>query len=276
MKQFIILLFLTILTFSGIQAQATFKKWEKKTVYGKEMIHVYYDLANTGNGFFDVTLIAYIDDVRVVASQGAVAGDVGKKIRHGKKKKIVWDVYVDLVNMDGNLRFEIQAEGLQGVPPPTPITDYAIAGSAGGLGLILGIAGLSTTGKKGNVDLSADPDSDPITYYYTFCDPDSPSFDSEKVVIGGGSTSDQSLCDDHFAAANKKYKNGRITTLLGVVLITGGAYFYLKKPIFAKKMSAWNRKYGIQFDPIIDLSPGLAQDFSQTTIGLRMTLNLNK
>jgi len=74
-----------------------------------QKILVSYDLA--GEGTYEVTLNLYRDGGRTLAERPrSVSGDIGKDIRPGKGKRIVWDVLKDMESLEGEgFVFEVRA-----------------------------------------------------------------------------------------------------------------------------------------------------------------------
>ena len=73
-----------------------------------QKIHVSYDLA--GKGVYTVNLRLLDGGRTLVARPRSVSGDVGKEVRSGKEKKIVWDALKDVARLGGDdFVFEVRA-----------------------------------------------------------------------------------------------------------------------------------------------------------------------
>ena len=101
-----------------------------------QKVHVSYDLA--GEGVYTVHLRLLEDEGRTLTVQPrSVSGDVGKEVRSGKGKKIVWDALKDVESLKGDdFIFEVTVAGPRRIGKWVWITGAA-AGTAAGL-MVLG------------------------------------------------------------------------------------------------------------------------------------------
>lgn len=263
----------TVLVFSFTQAQVS--EISAKLNETQDKFIITYKLEKGKTGFWNVQLIAFIDGVQIDPSRSALFGDVGQQIRYGKNKRIVWDAYIDVESIDGEVRFEISAKLPPMAAPPTPKMDYISGGvlAAGGVGLLA--SNLPNALKKGNIDVNATPSSDPISYYYTFCDPSSTAFDAEQVIVEQAGLN--SLCDQHLETANSKYKSATTGVGIGGALIVIGGILILTKPIHKYiQMPKYLKANGLSFEPTVDFNSYYAGQTPQVNVGLSLTYTLGR
>lgn len=176
-------------------------KWEFKDETNK-LIVITYDLADIdGLRYLKVTTKAYVDN-RLIPMR-SLKGDIGESIKVGKNKQISWSWENDVVEIDGDLRFEVIADdplgGTGTTPPPPPPPAIPLAKV---LGLPLSVGGglavtglLSTAGAK-----------------------------SEWNDIA---TSDRTT--DEYDKLSGKYKTGQYLAVAGGAIIVAGVIWYLKE-----------------------------------------------
>jgi hypothetical protein len=241
----------------------------------KDKFIVSYDLKKTSNiSYFDIDLKVSIDGILITPSSAALRGDVGPLIKYGNNKRIIWDAFVDVERIDGNVKFEVIWRKPDVPAPPAVVLDYVVGGGAAGVGVGLSVLGLVTISKKGNIDLSADPDKNPIVFYYTYCDPSSPHYNAEMVIIEAEGT--DSACDAHWEKANKKYKQGQLMSIIGAAVAVGGAYIIWKKPFWQPKMNNYLKQYGLHISPTFEWNNFNDTGYAQGTFGVRMTYQIGK
>ena len=226
----------------NIVAQVTNITAKHDNVNEKYIIN--YDLSKANDQrYFDIEIIAMIGGIKVRPSMVALSGDFGLNIKYGSKKRIVWDYFIDIEKIIGKITFKVRARKTFIPPPPPPRLDIAVGTVVTGAGIYLTTLGGKTVFKKGKIDPMATADKDPIIYYYTFCDTDSPNYDLSLVQIATeGATS---ACDVHFTAADKAYKKGVVKSAIGLAIIAGGIYTLVTKPFHQSKLKAYRKKYDL-------------------------------
>lgn len=226
MKPLFPLFLLTIFGLTGFAQTpgvVTDLSWEFKRT--DEKVHIEYTLNKQGNTtYYDVSFQATFFGVEIPITSDAVTGDYGRRIRWGKKKTIVWDVYKNAAQVD--LAGEIVVLATPDMNPDIeivkecPNTDYYIAGAGlavGGGFIIYGATSL----------FSSD-----IKRYKEDCDPDADTSIEGMFLIDP--ITGESLCDEAYDRANKKYKRGQVFSGLGLIAAGVGTYFLAKKPILIK------------------------------------------
>src|SRR5690606_23177511 len=99
--------------------------WE---LVDNEQIVITYDLSKQGTYiYFDVSVKAMVDNKAINAT--ALSGDIGNFIKVGKGKRIIWNMFQDITELNGELTIEVLAFNpvpstakteLQGEPSETP------------------------------------------------------------------------------------------------------------------------------------------------------------
>ena len=196
-------------------------------------------------------------------------GDIGR-MKYGKNKEILWNWTNVISDPSVVTGFEVFGTWSSCPVEPEIYNDIAIGSGGGVVGIVISTIGLATVLKKGNVDNSiTNPDDDPITYYYTYCDPNSSFFDNSLVELN---TDNTSPCDTHLEAARSIYRQGQTLLVAGTVLTAAGAYIFWKKPLYNRAML----KYRRENSDCLTLTPTF--DFQQSVVwgdspgvGLRLT-----
>ena len=241
----------------------------------KTKLIITYDLARGDKGYWDVNVVAFVDRVKIIPTIGSLKGDEGRLVKKGKNKRIIWDYRIDVPIITGDVEFEVNATPIL-IPPPPPKNIYYASGSGGivvGLGMIM--KSVSIRSKKGNINSDAIASSNPIEYYYTFCNPDSEHFNSNFVILDAAN--DKSPCDQFHEEAEKKYRKGAWWFLGGTLLSAAGVYMILGKPFYKKKLIAYNEEYDFAITPEINWQPYAGQyDIPQSTVGLKLTYQFGK
>lgn len=216
-----------------------------------------YDLAKTkGQHYFNIELTAMIGDEEVRPSIVALTGDVGWHIKYGRKQQIVWDYFIDLEKLVGEITFKVRARHATLPAPPKPKLDIALGSAISGIGLYTLTTGGHTVLKRGQINSSAASQEDPIRYYYTFCATNSPFYMPDIARVR--TADDRLICDIHFDNANQAYKKGIRKTAIGLAVLTGGIYTLLKKPFHQKKLEAYQKDNNLTLTPTFDWGDQIA------------------
>lgn len=237
--------------------------WELE---GNERIIITYDLAKVDDYiYFDVSVIVKIENKVVPAK--ALSGDVGSFVRIGTKKKIVWNMFEDISELNGELSVEVQAFN----PVPTtsasttddekkspstveklPSPKIPFWAGMGGIG-VTGV-GLLTAGIK-----SAGDGQDLYKIYKEN------AVEASAVYTDLGSTR-----EEVFSEANKKYKNGSLLEIAGAAVLVTAGVIIVNRMIQAKKME----RRRVAVSPYMNVEPthmsGKVEAYSGLTIKYRL------
>lgn len=214
-----------------------------------------YDLAKVNNQrYYDIEITAMIGSVKVRPSMDALAGDVGLNVKYKNNRSITWNYFIDIEKIIGEVRFKIRARPTFIPLPPKPKVDIAIATAASSAGVYMAALGFHTIIKKGKMHSAATPGTDPIRYYYTFCDVNSPNYAPALARLDDNS---MSSCNAHFMAANAAYKKGVDKSAIGLALMAGGLYTFLTKPFNKAKLKRYQEKYNLTFQPTFNWEQAL-------------------
>lgn len=229
MKTLTVCIFMSIIMFSSVGQVVSNVNWELE---GNERIVITYDLARLDDYiYFDVSVVVKVEE-KVVAAK-ALSGDVGNFVRIGTNKKIVWNIFEDISELNGALSVEVLAfnpvpstttsvsEKSKGDTPPTPKMPTAripFWAGMGGIG-VTGV-GLLTAGIK-----SAGEGQDLYKIYKEN------TIETAALYTDLGSTR-----EEVYEEANKKYKNGSLLQIAGAaILVTAGAMI-VNRMIQSKKV----------------------------------------
>ncbi|MEN0046522.1 MAG: hypothetical protein AAF806_05665 [Bacteroidota bacterium] len=245
-------LILALFFFYAISSMAQATNVKAKLNKAQDQFIVTYDLDKREAGFWDIRIIAFIDEIRIDPSRAALSGDQGLSVEAGKNKRIRWEAYTDVESIDGWVRFEVWASPTPlNIPAPRP-TDWIVGSGVTTLGLGLLASGIPNLLKEEKIDANVLPESDPIIYYQTFCDPSSPHFDATQVIpeqAGQAST-----CDAHFLAAEQSYRAASTRTIVGSGLVVVGGLLLITKPFYRRvQLPKYLKNYGITVTPNFQL-----------------------
>ncbi|MEM1119389.1 MAG: hypothetical protein AAGJ18_03020 [Bacteroidota bacterium] len=224
-----------------------------------EKFMITYDLDKDGSiALWDVSVIVEIDGVEIIPSARALSGDIGQSIKYGRKKSFIWDAYIDVESIDGEVTFDIVAK--QSIIQNPPNTDKIIGLGGVGVGTVLFGAGLAT---MNNSDVKT---------YNERCDPSvvDPATSADFVETNG-----ESPCDRFYEPANDATKSGSTLAVIGGVAAVVGGYFLVKKPIYQKWLKTQNR-IGLHLQPTFELNQNYHQSILGSTVGFRLTYTLGK
>ena len=102
MKTLAILILFTGILFPSVGQVVSNVNWELE---GNEQIVITYDLAKQDNYiYFDVSVKVKIDKETITPS--SLSGDVGGFVKVGTGKKIIWNIFQDIQELNGELSVE--------------------------------------------------------------------------------------------------------------------------------------------------------------------------
>jgi len=263
-KAYLPMLFQLFYTFS-LSGQVT--NIQAKHDSTKEQYIISYDLTKlNAQHYYDIEITASIGGVKVRPSITALQGAVGRHIKAGKRRQIVWNYFVDIEKIIGPVTFEVKARNTAIPALPKPKLDIVLGTSIGSVGMIMTAMGTKTILKKGKINHAATLEEDPIGYYYTVCAENSPRFNATLARRSTENTS--SVCDSHYVLAQKTYKAGVNKSAIGLALMAGGLFTLLKKPFNQSKVKAHRQKYNLSFQPTFNWEQALPN--RQGIVGMQM------
>jgi len=269
------LLFLIFTCFCliNIEAQVTNIHFNHDEVNEKYIIT--YDLAKENRyNYFDIDITAEVNGIVVRPSLAALSGAVGLNIKYGTKKRIVWDYLIDIEKLIGEVTFKVQARRPALPAPPAQTFDLAFGAGMGVAGLGIITVGSFTLLKKGKIDPDASASRDPLIYYQTFCDAESPHFNISLTEIDN--ENDNSLCDNHFKEGEAEYDNGVLLASIGGVVVAAGLYVLLAKPLYKPKMKAYQKKHRLAVAPTFQLNQLQPKQAPTGVVGLRLNYQFGR
>lgn len=249
-------------------------KWELEN---DERIVITYDLAKQGNAiYFDVALKVIIDNKAIVPK--SVSGDVGNYVRMGTGKKVIWNIFDDLAELNGELSVEVSATSP--VPTNTATTNTAAkkpeetvkapdllknlpSGATGkGIPFWVGLGGIGATG-AGLIASGLKSSSDAKDLYNVY---------KENTVETAGVYEEMgSTRNDVYDEANKKHKTGTFLKVAGgAVLLTAGIIM-VNRLIQLKKLE----QRTMSFAPYLNIDRKSAPGKVYAAGGLTLTCRLS-
>jgi hypothetical protein len=203
--------------------------WELE---GNERIIITYDLAKLDDYiYFDVSVIVKIENKVVPAK--ALSGDVGSFVRIGTKKKIVWNMFEDISDLNGELSVEVQA--VNPVPSTSATTMDTEKNSPSAVDKLrspkipfwAGMGGIGVTG-VGLLAAGIKSAGDGQDLYKIYKEN---TIEASAVYSDLGSTR-----DEVYSEANKKYKNGSLLEIAGAAVLVTAGVIIVNRMIQAKKI----------------------------------------
>lgn len=261
------LLFFFLFYQAFLSAQAT--NVTAKLNKAEDQFLITYDLEEGTQGYWDIKLIAFIDGIRIEPSRVALSGNVGWQVRYGKKRRIVWEAFTDVEDINGIVRFEVWANEPPFPPPPKAKKDLLVGSSTNLIGLGIAATASPIFLQQNKVDLNATSGEQPLLYYQTFCDPQSIHFDPNQVIPE--QENQASACDQHFIAAEQGYQSAVLRTQIGGGLVLLGSAILLVKPINKYiQMPKYLKEYGLSLRPVLQLDS--QQNLAFAPIGMQWVL----
>ena len=248
MKTLAILILFTGILFPSVGQVVSNVNWELE---GNEQIVITYDLAKQDNYiYFDVSVKVKIDKETITPS--SLSGDVGGFVKVGTGKKIIWNIFQDIQELNGELSVEVLAfnpvptvtETKPGKKPdapvmpkaPAPTTNIPFWVGMGGIG-VTGI-GLLTSGSK-----NASEGQDLYEIYKTN------TVETAPIYTELGSTR-----EEVYSEANKKHKTGTFTKAGGGLVLLAAGVIMVNRIIQMKKID----RRSVAFSPYINVDRGTA------------------
>lgn len=198
--------------------------WEFQEENNK-IIVITFDLPDIeGLRYLKVKSKAFVND-RLIPMR-SLRGDVGESVKVGKSKQILWSWENDVVEIDGELRFEVIADN----PNPVDLseTETAISQSAPPAIPVLKVLGLPL-GAGGGLALTGLLSST-----------------GAKSEWSDMAVSDRST--EEYDRLNGKYKTGQYIAIGGGLVIVAGIIWYVKEKMALKSFSSR-----------LELKPGIGQ-----------------
>ena len=225
--------------------------WELE---GDERIVITYDLGKKDNYiYFDVSVRVKIDNHTVTPK--ALSGDVGNYIKVGTGKKIIWNMFEDISELNGELSVEVLAVN----PVPTGAGSAVTARDTTRdtttkqvdmnlpqgkkIPYWVGLGGIAATGVAmlmGGLKTKSEG-SDLYDIYKVN------RYEDADIYDELGSTRDQ-VYDE----ANKKNKTGTVMTIAGSAILATAGIIIVNRIIQTKKLN----QRGLSFSPMLKLNPG--------------------
>jgi hypothetical protein len=273
-------LFITLLTVFSLAWQAHGQavsnvKWELEN---DERIVITYDLAKQGNAiYFDVALKVIIDNKAIVPK--SVSGDVGNYVRMGSGKKVIWNIFDDLAELNGELSVEVTATSP--VPTNTTTTNAVTkkpeetvkapdllknlpSGAAGkGVPFWVGLGGIGATG-AGLITSGMKSSADSKDLYKVY---KTNTMETADVYGEMGSTR-----NDVYDEANKKYKTGTFLKVAGAAVILTAGIIMINRMVQLKKLEQRN----VSFAPYLNIDNKSNPGKVYTAGGMTLTCRLSQ
>lgn len=207
------LLFFIISLFSlGLSGQET--PFPTKWNWNGDKIEIRYNLKKTGETrLYDVFFQIKVNGVIVDAP--TLSGDIGQQ-KTGSKLAL-WNVYNDVVEKPQNVNIKYSVKPIEEDPDDYQNKTPYVLGSLGGLsggGLLLAGFGLKKSNK--------------VELYESTCIEGNSNYNQSKLIIGTGSTSSRSVCDDLYddAKTDKTAANSINGTGIGLIAVGAGIIIY--------------------------------------------------
>jgi hypothetical protein len=262
MKTLALLMFLcTILPAAGQVVSNV--NWELEN---NERIVITYDLAKEGTYiYFDVSVKALVDNKAI--KPAALSGDVGSFVKVGTGKKIIWNMFQDITELNGELTIEVLAfnpvPSTATVDPveKTTVSPEMNLPAASNVPFWVGMGGIGATG-LGLLMNGLKSNSEGQDLYAIYRDN---TVENAAVYGELGSTR-----NEVYDEANKKHKTGSILTIAGGAVLATAGIIMVNRIIQMKKL----KQRGISFTPYIDIDQPRGKDAMTANAGLTMTLKL--
>ncbi len=264
MKNFLLFTLTCLISSAGFSQKVANVDWNVDAT--QENIIISYDLIKEGSGtntFFQVSIKATLNDrpLNIIS----VSGDVGNYIKAGAGKRIVWAWASDVTEIEGNLKFVVQAvdplattggQTISGNTTPKttttntrPVPPWAgITGSGGAAvtGLALGITGLTQITNANELYSTYETNLDPTAAVYS-----------------------ETSREDLYTEANSKFKKGQYFAYGGGIVLAAGAYLMVSRIVGYNKLK---KKMGFTLAPAyIPVSPAASGFGKSTAPGLRLS-----
>jgi len=141
MKRILLLYLLSGIDILYLPAQISNINWE--WINNNTKIEITYDLPETADGKeFNVTVFVSLDGGGSYSDNplSLVTGDIGKGVKAGLKKRIVWDVFKEIPDFGGTIVFEVKAKVTGTIDQKRYFIGYKGSFTAP-IGIVAGISG---------------------------------------------------------------------------------------------------------------------------------------
>lgn len=261
----LVILILSAIVFPAAGQVVSNVNWELEN---NERIVITYDLAKEGTYiYFDVSVKVLVDNKPVEAR--ALSGDVGKFIRVGTGKKIIWNMFEDINELNGELTIEVLAfNPVPGTTTPAAtadgkdaVPDIALPASKGAP-FWVGMGGVGATG-LGLLMNGMKSTSEGNDLYAIY---------KENTVEGASVFSELgSTRNEVYDEANKKHKTGTILTIAGGTVLATAGIIMINRLIQMKKI----RQRSVSAVPYINVTEG-ANSTLTADAGVKLRFRLAK
>jgi len=241
--------------------------WELE---GDERIVITYDLGKKDNYiYFDVSVRVKIDKNTVTPK--ALSGDVGNYIKVGTGKKIIWNMFEDISELNGELSVEVLA--VNPVPNGTvsAVTSSRDTSTTQSVKMDLpqgkkipywvGLGGIAATGVAMLMG-GAKTRSEGWDLYDIY---EQNRYEDADIYDELGSTRDQ-VYDE----ANKKNKSGTVMMVAGGAILATAGIIIVNRMIQTKKL----KQRGLTFSPLLRFNPGATYGTITPTAGVTLRYRL--
>lgn len=235
--------------------------WELE---GDERIVITYDLGKKDNYiYFDVSVRVKIDNQTVTPK--ALSGDVGNYIKVGTGKKITWNMFEDISELNGELSVEVLAvnpvphETVSAVAPRDTTTQPINMSLPQGkkIPYWVGLGGIAATGVAMLMS-GAKTRSEGWDLYDIY---EKNLYEDADIYDELGSTR-----DEVYDEANKKNKSGTVMMVAGGAVLATAGIIIVNRIIQDKKL----KKRGLSFSPMLRLNPGATYGTVTPTAGVTL------
>lgn len=260
----LITLLLIFMVFPALCQVVSNVNWELEN---NERIVITYDLAKQDTYiYFDVSVKVLVDDKAINAT--SLSGDVGSFVKVGTGKKIIWNMFQDITELNGELTIEVLAFN----PVPLNANSTTKSNSRDTLDLKLparttnvpfwvGMGGIGATG-LGLVMNGLKTNSEGQDLYTIYKDN---TTENATVYEDLGSTR-----SEVYDEANKKHKTGTLLAVAGgAVLVTAGIIM-INRMVQMKKL----KQRGISLSPYLDFNERNPNRTVSANAGLTLSLRL--
>lgn len=238
--------------------------WE---LVDNEQIVITYDLAKQGTYiYFDVSVKAMVDNKAINAT--ALSGDIGNFIKVGKGKRIIWNMFQDITELNGELTIEVLAFNpvptakteLQGEPSETPEVKLPATSN---VPFWVGMGGVGATG-IGLLMNGMKSSSEGKDLYKIYTDN---TVENSDVFAELGSTR-----EEVYDEANKKHKTGTVLAIAGGAVLATAGIIMINRLIQMKRL----KQRGIAVSPYIDFQQQQGKETLTANAGFSLRVRLQK
>jgi hypothetical protein len=264
-KTLYLIAFLAIVEYPSHAQVVSNVNWELE---GDERIVITYDLGKKDNYiYFDISVRVKIDNQTVTPK--ALSGDVGHYIKVGAGKKIIWNMFEDISELNGELSVEVLAvnpvpNGPVGAVTSTDTTTQPVnmnLPQGKKIPYWVGLGGIAATGVAmlmGGLKTRSEG-SDLYDVYEVN------RYEDADIYGELGSSR-----DEVYDEANKKNKSGTVMMIAGGAILATAGIIIVNRMIQTKKLN----QRGLSFSPLLGFSPGAAYGSITPTTGVTLRYRL--